>query len=129
MSRRNPNQQQRQQPQNAQQHPNTQQQYANSQRNQMSYSSIPPMTSPNSGHAQFPPTSMPHQGYNVPYNAPTSPSVYSQPVNRPPGPSSVYSQPQLRPAGAPAMRKKTIKNIQLTPQGNLVIDIPVPEKV
>ncbi|KAJ3381455.1 Chitin synthase, class 2 [Lobulomyces angularis] len=36
---------------------------------------------------------------------------------------------QLSSSSNPQPRKKAIKHIQLTPQGNLVIDIPVPEKV
>jgi hypothetical protein len=52
-----------------------------------------------------PPGSTPHQGYNVQYS--------SQP--------NAYSQPQMRPP--PITRKKTIKNIQLTPQGMIQLSI------
>ncbi|KAJ3128061.1 Chitin synthase, class 2 [Nowakowskiella sp. JEL0407] len=81
-----------------------------------------------------------------------SPQNYPSPHNdpRPYNPSPYNGTPQMMPAmvpallvpaqagyarpppgqnGPPLQSKKTIRQIQLTPQGHLVIDIPVPDRV
>ena len=99
----------------------------------------PPTTSypaqPFSNHGYAPSVTsypLPHQGSNQTIYAPPDPALTYTDYNMQnkidqvmDNPISVYGMP-MQPLRA---RKATVRHIPLTPEGNLVIDIPVPDRV
>ncbi|KAI9093812.1 chitin synthase-domain-containing protein [Phlyctochytrium arcticum] len=100
---------------------------------------VAPMPSPMPPHMQQP------RAYSPGSNASGSPRGYGAPgvQYNPPSPAPMHPLNNMPhsavdmnyngfppgPSGGYAARKRTVRKIPLTPQGNLVIDIPVPDRV
>jgi chitin synthase len=112
-----PQQQQFSPPQQRPQRPSIQQQHPR----QTSYDTV--TISPGSSASQIPP-----YGQNYPQNYPPIPSQYQPPPSHQ---QQVLVQQKSPPSVTSSgfVRKRTVRQIPLTPQGNLVIDVPVADRV